>query len=97
MWSLLGTKLKYSTVYHPQSQGQVERMNSRVSQPLWSLMSAIPYLGRWKDFLPMVEIVINLLRNRSTRYSYFYLMYRYHLVLLVELLKGNEPANVETL
>ena len=31
IWTLLGTKLKYGTAYHPQSQGQVERMNAIVS------------------------------------------------------------------
>ena len=96
IWSLLGTKLKYRTAYHPQSQGQVERMNAIVSQTLRCLMSDVPDLTRWREFLPTVEMVINSLPNRSTGYSPFYLVYGYHPVLPVELLKGDESTNVES-
>ena len=46
--------------------------------------------------LPAVEMVINSLPNRSTGYSPFYLVYGYHPVLPVELLKGDEKTNVES-
>ena len=94
---LLGTKLKFGTAYHPQSQGQVERMNAVVSQTLRCLMSDVTDLTRWTEFLPTVEMVVNSLPNRSTGYSPFYLMYGYHPVLPIELLKGDESTNVETL
>ena len=94
---MLGTKLKSGTAYHPQSQGQVERMNAIVSQTLHCLMSDVPDLSRWREFLPTVEMVVNSLPNRSTGYSPFYLMYGDHPILLVELLKGDEATNVETL
>ena len=97
IWSLLGTKLKYGTAYHPQSQGQVERMNAIISQTLRCLMSDVSYLNRWREYLPTVEMVVNSLPNRSTGYNPFYLMYGHHLVLPVELLKGDESTNVETL
>ena len=32
IWSFPNTKLKYGIAYHPQSQGQVERMNAIISQ-----------------------------------------------------------------
>ena len=60
-------------------------------------MTDVTNLSRWKDFLPTVEMVVNLLPNRSTGYSPFFLMYSYHPVLPVELLKGDESTNVETL
>ena len=95
IWSLLGTKLKYGTAYHPQSQGQVEQMNAIVSQTLRCLMSDVLDLTRWREFLPTVEMVINSLPNRSTGYSPFFLVYGYP-VLPVELLKGDESTNVES-
>ena len=97
IWALLGTKLKFGTAYHPQSQGQVERMNAIVSQTLHCLMCDVPDLSRWREFLPTVERVINSLPNRSTGYSPFCLMYGHHPILPVELLKGDESTNVETL
>ena len=96
IWMLLGTKLRFGTAYHPQSQGQVERMNAVVSQTLRCLMTDVPDLSRWRDYLPTVEMVVNSLPNRSTGYSPFFLMYGYHLVLPIELLKGDESTNVET-
>ena len=97
IWTLLGTKLQFGTAYHPQSQGQVEQMNAVVSQTLCCLMTDVPDLGRWREHLATIEMVINSLPNRSTGYSPFYLMYGYHPVLPVELLKGDESTNVETL
>ena len=79
IWGLLGTELKYGTMYHPQSQGQVERMNAIISQTIRYLMTDVSDLGRWKEYLPTVEMVVNSLPNRSTRYSPFYLIYGYHL------------------
>ena len=49
-----------------------------------------------EEFLPTVEMVINSLPNRSTGYSPFFLVYGYHPVLPIELLKGDESTNVET-
>ena len=97
IWRLLGTKLHFGTAYHPQSQGQVERMNAVVSQTLGCLMTDVTDLYRWTDYLPTVEMVVNSLPNRSIGYSPFFLMYDYHPVLPVELLKGDESTNVETL
>ena len=34
LWALLGTTLRYSTAYHPQTQGLVERMNQTMAQTL---------------------------------------------------------------
>ena len=94
---MLGTKLKCGTAYHPQSQGQVERMNAIISQTLCCFMIDISDLGRWKEYLPTVVMIVNSLPNRSMGYSPFYLMYGYHPVLPVELLNGEESMNVETL
>ena len=51
IWTLMGTKLKYGSAYHPQSQGQVERMNAVVSQTLRCIMSDVSDLSRWREYL----------------------------------------------
>ena len=60
-------------------------------------MSDVPDLNRLREFLLTVEMVANTLPNRSTGYNPFFLMYRYHPMLHVELLKAGETTNVETL
>ena len=60
-------------------------------------MTDVADLSRWKDFLPTIEMVVNLLPNRSTRYSPFFLMYSYRPILPLELLIGDKSTNVETL
>ena len=60
-------------------------------------MTDVTDLGSVIDYSPTVKMVVNSLPNRSAGYSPFFLMYGYHLVLLVELLKGDESTNVETL
>ena len=60
-------------------------------------MSDVPDLGRWKEFLPTVEMVVNSLPSKSTSYNLFYLMYGHHPVLSIEFLKRDESTNVETL
>ena len=72
-------------------------MNAVVSQTLRCLMTDVTDLSKWKDFLPTVKMVVNSLPNRNTGYSSFFLMYGYHPVLPIELLKGDESTNVETL
>ena len=60
-------------------------------------MSDVSDLDQWHDFLATIEMIVYLLPNRSTGYSPFFLMYGSHPVLLMELLKGDESTNVETL
>ena len=72
-------------------------MNAIISQTLHCLMIDVTDLGRWKEYLPTVEMVINSLPNKSMGFSPFYLIYGYHPVLPIELFKGDEPTNVETL
>ena len=94
LWDLTGTQLRFSTAYHPQTQGVVERMNSVVGQ----MLRCIIHENRdssWDSLLPTVEMTINSLPNSSTGYSPFFLNYGYHPVLPVELLKGDEEVKTE--
>ncbi|KAL0282728.1 UNVERIFIED_CONTAM: Transposon Ty3-I Gag-Pol polyprotein [Sesamum radiatum] len=53
----LGTKLHFNTVFHPQTDGQSERM----IQTLENMMRAcvIEFRGNWDDHLPLMEFVYN--------------------------------------
>ena len=95
LWSLTGTSLRYGTTYHPQSQGQVERMNSVVEQMIRCLLSDHSCKSHWKEVLPTAELAINSLPNRSTGYSPFFLMYGYNPVLPIELIKGDEVVGTK--
>ena len=77
LWELTGTQLRYSTAYHPQTQGVVERMNAVVGQML--RYSIDDKKGtNWDSLLPSIKLTINSLPNSSTRYSPFFLNYDYH-------------------
>ena len=66
MWKILGTSLKYSTAYHPQTQGIVERMNAVIGQMLRCTLSSLERTRDWDLCLPTIELAINSAPNRST-------------------------------
>ena len=86
LWRLIGTKLKFSSAYHPQTQGVVERMNAVVGQTLRCLIHNSNDMKTWEILLPTVELVINSLPNSSTGFIPFYLNDGYKPVTLIELL-----------
>ena len=96
LWRLTGTKLKYSSAYHPQTQGVVERMNAVVSQTLRCLIHNTNEMKKWEILLPTVELVINSLPNSSTGFSPFFLNYGYEPVTPIQLLRGDEIARTES-
>ena len=96
LWRLTGTSLKYSSAYHPQTQGVVERMNAVVSQTLRCLIHEMNELNKWEILLPTVELVINSLPNSSTGFSPFYLNYGYEPVTPIQLLRGSEITNTKS-
>ena len=49
----LGTKLNFSTAYHPQSQGQVERINQILEDMLRACV--ISFGMKWEECLPYAE------------------------------------------
>ena len=96
LWELMGTQLRFSAAYHPQTQGVVERMNFVVIQMLRCIINE-KRGSSWDSLLPTVKMTINSLPNSSARYSPFLLNYRYHPVLPIELLKGDEEVKIETI
>jgi transposase InsO family protein len=73
---LLGTKLKFSTTYHPQSDGQTERINAILENYLRHYCSY--QQDDWTDYLPLAEFAYNNAIHSATRVSPFYANYGYH-------------------
>lgn len=91
------TGLCFSTAYHPQTQGIVERMNAVIGQMLQCTVHEMNEPRKRKVLLPMIELAINYFPNRSTGYSSFFLNYRFHPVVPSGLIKGNEIATQESI
>ena len=68
---LIGTKLRLSSAYHPQSDGSTERANRTVTQMLRQCIQ--PDQRDWVARLPAIEFAINSARSASTGYSPFFL------------------------
>ena len=81
LWRITGTRLGYSTAYHPQTQGVVGRMNAVVSQTLRCLIHDGKNARDWEILLPTVDMVINSLSNQSTGFSPFYFNYGHEPVI----------------
>ncbi|MCO5581212.1 hypothetical protein L7F22_035090 [Adiantum nelumboides] len=55
----LGTKLNFSSAYHPQTDGQSEISNSIVLDLLKAYVIEIDQRNQWKKYLPLVEYAYN--------------------------------------
>ncbi len=53
----LGTKLYFSTAYHPQTDGQTERVNQIIDDMLRSCI--LEFKGSWEEFMPLAEFAYN--------------------------------------
>ena len=53
----LGTSLQFSTAYHPQTDGQTDRINQVLEDMLRACV--LNFKGSWKKFLPFVEFAYN--------------------------------------
>ncbi|CAA7399126.1 unnamed protein product [Spirodela intermedia] len=69
LWSLLGTKLKFSTTYHPQTDAQTEVVNCSLGNLLRSLVGES--LTTWDLIIPRAEFAYNSSTNRTTSMSPF--------------------------
>ncbi|CAA7392191.1 unnamed protein product [Spirodela intermedia] len=67
--SLLGTKLKFSTAYHPQTDGQTEVVNHSLENLLRSLVGES--LTTWDLIIPCAEFACNSSTNYTTSMSPF--------------------------
>jgi len=68
---LIGTQLKMSSAYHPETDGSTERANRTITQMLRQCIGTKQ--TDWVSKLPSVEFAINSARSESTGYAPFFL------------------------
>ncbi|KAJ3499851.1 hypothetical protein NLJ89_g10053 [Agrocybe chaxingu] len=68
---MLGTSLKMSSAYHPQTDGSTERANRTVTQMLRQCINEKQ--DDWVAKLPAIEFAINSARSESTGFAPFFL------------------------
>ena len=71
LFDLLGTDLLFSTAFHPQTDGQSERMIQTLENFLRPYVERHPQT--WSQYLALVEFVANNAVNMAMGYSPFYL------------------------
>ena len=76
LFSILGTELKMSTPYHPQTDGQTEIANKTIGNLLRTMLAQGD--ANWEQLLAPIEFEFNNLYNHSTGYTPFYLVYGQH-------------------
>ena len=71
---MLGIKTKLSTAFHPQTDGQTERMNQELEQYLWFFIEHRQ--KDWPEWLVVAEFAINNKVHMATKVSPFMANYR---------------------
>ena len=83
LFKLMGTKLHFSTSFHPQTDGQTERVNALLEQYLRHFVSANQI--DWAKFLDVAQFSYNLQMSEATEKSPF------------EIIMGQQPMTPHTL
>ena len=76
LYKLIGIEGSPSTAYHPQTNGQTERVNLEVEQYLGIYVNH--HQGDWVDLLPIVEFSLNNKIQVSTGYLPFFINHGCH-------------------
>jgi hypothetical protein len=73
---LMGIQQRKSTAFHPQTDGQTERMNATIEEYLRNFCSRMQ--DNWATLLPMAQLAINSRDASSTGISPFFLDHGYN-------------------
>ncbi|VFQ79098.1 unnamed protein product [Cuscuta campestris] len=73
LMKLSGTTLKFSTTYHPQTDGQTEVMNRGLEQYLRAFTFERPH--KWDTFLPWAELALNCSHHDGLNMSPYQALY----------------------
>ena len=91
LFRLLGTNLHFSTSFHPQTDGQTERVNHLLEIYLRHFVSANQ--TDWARLLDVAQFSYNLQRNESTQKSPFELVMGQQPITPQELARGYEGTS----
>ena len=86
--SMLNIKWRPTVAYHPQANGQTERMNATIKQLLINLHTQ---RYNWVEMLDYVEMAINNAPLVSTDYSPYFLNYGFHPTFFTDLPEYQGP------
>uniref|UniRef100_A0A2N9HNF0 RNA-directed DNA polymerase n=1 Tax=Fagus sylvatica TaxID=28930 RepID=A0A2N9HNF0_FAGSY len=75
LWHLVGTKLKFSAAYHPQTDGQTEVVNRSLGNLLRCLVG--DHARTWDSILPIAQFAYNNSVNRTIGMSPFEVVHGY--------------------
>ena len=94
LWNRLGTKLLFSTVAHPQTDGQTEVVNRTLTTLLRAIIQK--NLKHWENCLPHIEFAYNRSIHSTTSYSPFEIVYGFNPLTPLDILPlpSNEYTNL---
>ena len=90
---ILGYKLALSFSYHPQTDGEMERVNQELETYLWIFCGLNP--SDWAKQIPMAEFVHSIWPHSTTRRSPFYLIMGYEPQALPNISNKTDLPTVE--
>ena len=73
LFKWLGTQLNFNTTYHPQTDGKTKRVNKIIDYMI--RMYVMDKLGKWEDYLHLVEFAYNNNFQVSASMSPFEILY----------------------
>ena len=73
LWKILGCKTVFSSAFHPQTDGQMERHNRTIEQIVRALGHEHGF--SWLEAILLVEMTLNNAVNDSTRMSPGFILY----------------------
>jgi RNase H-like domain found in reverse transcriptase/Reverse transcriptase (RNA-dependent DNA polymerase)/Integrase zinc binding domain/Retroviral aspartyl protease/Chromo (CHRromatin Organisation MOdifier) domain len=94
LFKCFGTQLAFSSSYHPETDGQTERVNRTLEQVLRCHCSAFP--NHWDQYLHFAQFALNSAKHVSTGYTPFYLMYGYQPVTPITLAVEHPQSKVQS-
>ena len=92
LFAHLGTDLRFSTAFHPQTDGQSEVTNRVMENFLRPYVERTPHT--WVQQLPLAEFAANNALSVSTGFSPFYLNAGIHPILPTSLMTGGMPKTM---